>query len=84
MALGDGRTIPTAVEGLAAPGAGRLADRILPRDFRKTFPRIVRAEGIRLFRDAREQHTLRITEATVLGGGMLALRMAPARAEGTN
>jgi dihydrofolate reductase len=40
---------------------------------------IVRAEGIRLFRDAREQHTLRITEATVLGGGMLALRMAPAR-----
>ena len=39
---------------------------------------IVRAEGIRLFRDAREQHGLRITEATVLGGGMLALRMAPA------
>lgn len=40
---------------------------------------IVRAEGIRLFRDAGEQHDLRITEATVLGGGMLALRMAPAR-----
>jgi dihydrofolate reductase len=38
---------------------------------------IVRAEGIRLFRDAGEQHDLRITEATVLGGGMLALRLAP-------
>jgi dihydrofolate reductase len=40
---------------------------------------IVRAEGIRLFRDSGEQHKLRITEATVLSGGMLALRMAPAR-----
>jgi dihydrofolate reductase len=41
---------------------------------------IVRAEGIRLFRDGGEQHNLKITEATVLGGGMLALRMTPARA----
>lgn len=41
---------------------------------------IVRAKGIRLFRDAREQHDLRITESTVLGGGMLALRMTPAGA----
>jgi dihydrofolate reductase len=40
---------------------------------------IVRGKGIRLFRDAGEQHDLRITEATVLGGGMLALRMTPAR-----
>ncbi len=40
---------------------------------------IVRAEGIRLFRDAGEQHDLRITEATVLGGGMLAVRRAAAR-----
>ena len=40
---------------------------------------IVRAKGIRLFRDAGEQHGLRITEATVLSGGMLALRMTPAR-----
>ena len=39
---------------------------------------IVRGKGIRLFRDAGEQHDLRITEATVLGGGMLALRMTPA------
>ena len=38
---------------------------------------IVRAEGIRLFSEGGEQHGLRITEATVLGGGMLALRMAP-------
>jgi dihydrofolate reductase len=41
---------------------------------------IVRGKGIRLFSDAAEQHTLGITEATVLGGGMLALRMTPARA----
>ena len=41
---------------------------------------IVRAKGIRLFRDTAEQHDLRITEATVLGGGMLALRMTPAGA----
>ena len=39
---------------------------------------IVRARGIRLFRDAAEQHDLRITEATLLSGGMLAMRMAPA------
>ena len=39
---------------------------------------IVRAKGIRLFRDVGEEHGLRITEATVLGG-MLALRMTPAR-----
>ena len=39
---------------------------------------VVRAKGIRLFRDSGEQHGLRITEATVLGGGMLALRMTPA------
>jgi dihydrofolate reductase len=41
---------------------------------------IVRAKGIRLFRDAGEPHGLRITAATVLGGGMLALRMTPAGA----
>jgi len=40
---------------------------------------LVRAKGIRLFRDGGEQHDLQITEATVLGGGMLALRMTPAR-----
>ena len=41
---------------------------------------IVLGKGIRLFRDAGDQHDLRITEATVLGGGMLALRMTPPRA----
>ena len=41
---------------------------------------IVRSKGIRLFRADSEQHDLRITEATVLSGGMLALRMTPARA----
>lgn len=51
MASDGGRTIPTAVEGLAAPAGGgrQLTDRILPRDFRKSFPRIERAEGIRLW-----------------------------------
>jgi dihydrofolate reductase len=41
---------------------------------------IVRGKGIRLFQGAGDQHDLRITESTVLGGGMLALRMAPAGA----
>jgi dihydrofolate reductase len=41
---------------------------------------IVRGEGIRLFRDAGEQHDLKFVESTVLGGGMLALRMTPAGA----
>ena len=40
---------------------------------------IVRGKGIRLFRDGDEQRDLGITEATVLSGGMLALRMTPAR-----
>ena len=40
---------------------------------------IVRGKGIRLFRDAGDQHDLRVTEATVLSGGMLALHMTPAR-----
>jgi dihydrofolate reductase len=39
---------------------------------------IVRGKGIRLFRDAGQQHDLKIAESTVLGGGMLALRMTPA------
>jgi dihydrofolate reductase len=39
---------------------------------------IVLAKGLRLFRDAGDRHDLRIEEATVLGGGMLALRMTPA------
>jgi dihydrofolate reductase len=41
---------------------------------------IVRAKGIRLFRDASEQHDLQIADSTLLGGGMLALRMKPAGA----
>ena len=40
---------------------------------------IVRGKGIRLYRDAGDQHDLRVTEATVLSGGMLALRLTPAR-----
>ena len=41
---------------------------------------IVRGRGIRLFRDGADQHDLRVAEATLLSGGMLALRMTPARA----
>jgi len=41
---------------------------------------IVRGTGIRLFRDGAGQQDLRIAEATVLSGGMLGLRMTPARA----
>jgi dihydrofolate reductase len=40
---------------------------------------IVRGNGIRLFRDGDAQHDLAIEDATLLGGGMLALRMTPAR-----
>ena len=40
---------------------------------------IVRGEGIRLFEDPTEQHELRFTDSTVLSGGMLALRLTPAR-----
>ena len=41
---------------------------------------IVRGQGKRLFRDATEQHDLRVTDAIQLSGGMLGLRMAPAEA----
>ena len=54
-----------------------LMDHDLVDEFVLLVSPIVRAEGIRLFRDAGQQHSLRITEATVLGGGMLALRMTP-------
>jgi adenosylmethionine-8-amino-7-oxononanoate aminotransferase len=57
MASSDVRSIPTEVDGLASPSAARrhATDRILPRDFRRTFPRIVRGEGIRLWdEDGRE------------------------------
>jgi dihydrofolate reductase len=39
---------------------------------------IVRGKGVRLFRDAGEQHNLKFADARVLSGGMLALRMTPA------
>jgi dihydrofolate reductase len=57
-----------------------LMDHDLVDDYVLLVSPIVRAKGIRLFRDSGEQHDLRITEAAVLGGGMLALRMNPARA----
>jgi dihydrofolate reductase len=61
---------PTLVQSLMDAG---LVD-----EFLLLVSPIVRAKGVRLFRDAGEQHDLRITESTVLSGGMLALRMTPA------
>ena len=55
-----------------------LMDNDLVDEYLLLYSPIVRAEGIRLFRDARRRHDLRITESTVLGGGMLAVRMEPA------
>jgi dihydrofolate reductase len=55
-----------------------LMDAGLVDEFLLLVSPIVRGKGVRLFRDAGEQHDLRITESTVLGGGMLALRMTPA------
>jgi dihydrofolate reductase len=55
-----------------------LMDAGLVDEFLLLVSPIVRGKGVRLFRDAGQQHDLRITESTVLGGGMLALRMTPA------
>jgi len=55
-----------------------LMDEGLVDEYVLLYSPIVRGKGIRLFRDAGEQHKLKITESTVLGGGMLALRMTPA------
>jgi dihydrofolate reductase len=60
---------PTLVQGLMESG---LVD-----EYVLLVSPIVRAEGIRLFGPG-PQRDLRITESTLLGGGMLALRMTPA------
>ena len=57
-----------------------LMDEGLVDEYVLLYSPIVRGKGIRLFRDAGEQHKLKITESTVLGGGMLALRMTSAEA----
>jgi dihydrofolate reductase len=57
-----------------------LADNGLVDEYVLLVSPIFRAKGIRLFGDAADQHKLRITDSTLLGGGMLALRMAPAGA----
>ena len=60
---------PSLVQGLMDAG---LVD-----EYELLVSPIVRGKGIRMFRDAGEQHDLKIVEATVLGGGMLGLRMTP-------
>jgi dihydrofolate reductase len=57
-----------------------LMDHDLVDEYVLLFSPIVRHEGIRLFRDSGAQHDLKVEEATVLSGGMLGLRMTPARA----
>jgi dihydrofolate reductase len=57
-----------------------LMDEGLVDEYVLLYSPIVRGKGIRLYRDAGEQHKLKITESTVLGGGMLALRMTSAEA----
>jgi len=42
---------------------------------------VLGVSGIRLFPDAGEKRKLRIADSTLLSGGMLGLRMVPARAE---
>ena len=63
---------PTLVQGLMAED---LVD-----EYALLYSPIVRVAGIRLFPAAGPQHDLRIADATVLSGGMLGLRMTPARA----
>ena len=58
---------PTLVQSLLDAG---LVDELV-----LLYSPIVRGEGIRLYRDG-QQHKLRVTEATQLSGGMLALRLA--------
>jgi dihydrofolate reductase len=55
-----------------------LMDAGLVDEYVLLYSPIVRGKGLRLFGEAGEQHDLRITESTLLGGGMLALRMTPA------
>jgi dihydrofolate reductase len=57
-----------------------LMDNDLVDEYVLLYSPIVRGGGIRLFRDAGEQHNLKVTESTRLGGGMLAVRLAPDRA----
>ncbi len=57
---------------------GGLMDEGLVDEFVLLYSPIVRAAGKRLFAGAAAQHDLKITGSTVLGGGMLALRMTPA------
>ncbi len=41
---------------------------------------IVRGEGIKLFRDAKQQRDMKVAESRTLGGGMLSLRLTPGAA----
>jgi dihydrofolate reductase len=57
---------PTLVQSLLDAG---LVDELV-----LLYSPIVRAEGIRLYRDG-QKHKLRVTDATLLSGGMLGLRL---------
>jgi dihydrofolate reductase len=55
-----------------------LADQGLVDEYVLLVSPIFRRDGIRLFRDGSGQIDLNVADATVLGGGMLGLRMTPA------
>jgi dihydrofolate reductase len=57
-----------------------LADAGLVDEYVLLVSPIVRSQGARLFADNTEAKTLRIVDSTVLGGGMLGLRLEPAAA----
>ena len=57
-----------------------LLDNELVDDVALLYSPIVRAKGRKLFGDAAQEHKLKLTDSTILSGGMLAVRMEPARA----
>jgi len=56
-----------------------LLDNELVDDVALLYSPIVRAKGRKLFGDAAQEHKLKLTDSTILSGGMLGLRLASDR-----